>query len=222
MSHSGNELCQNGGMAQRPYAGVPAEERRALRRAELLAAALDLMGSEGSGRLTVGALCARAGLNERYFYENFTSRDDVAVAVYEAIVDDISRAILAAVVAAPDDARSKARAAIAAAVELLTEDPRKSAVVFVEAASVPALVSRRTSTARAFTALIVEQANAFYGAPATADAGRRVEVAAAHLYGALAEALTSWNRGDLPVSRSQLIDESAELFVLVAERLADG
>ncbi len=207
---------------RRAYGGVPAERRQALRHAALLAAGLDIIGTQGHGRLTVAGLCSRAALNERYFYESFASPEDVLAAVFDEVIAELTAAIVAAIAAAPDDTRAKARAAIAAAVELLTDDPRKTRVVFVEPLAAPVLNSRRADVARTLVALIVGQAQDFYG-PATAlRIGSWGDFAAAHLLGGLAETMTAWLRGDLPITRDELIERSTDLFVLVAEHVVSS
>jgi AcrR family transcriptional regulator len=205
--------------AGRAYGGVPAELRRAQRRTALLAAGLEILGTQGHHRLTVGALCASAGLNERYFYESFASCDDVCVAVYDDVIAEMMAAIVAAVAAAPDETRAKARAAIAAAVELLTDDPRKARVVFIEAPAAPVLNSRRATVARAFTALLIGQAQEFYGPETALRVGSWGEFGAVYLLGGLAESMTAWLRGDLAISRDELIEQSTDLFVLVGEHV---
>jgi hypothetical protein len=39
------------------------------------------------------------------------------------------------------------------------------------------------------------------------------------LLGGLAETMTAWLRGDLPITREQLVDRATELFVLVANHV---
>lgn len=209
-------------MAERTYGGLSAQRRREVRRAALLAAGLDILGNHGFGRLTVAGLCAAAGLNERYFYESFETTEEVLVAVFDDVIAEMTASIVAAIAAAPEQTRPKARAAIAAAVELLTDDPRKTRVVFVEPLGAPVLNSRRADVGRAFAALIVGQAQEFYG-PATAlRIGSWGDFAAAHLLGGLAETMTAWVRGDLPISREELIERSTDLFVLVADHVVGG
>jgi AcrR family transcriptional regulator len=205
--------------SSRAYGGVPAEERRAQRRAALVAAGVDILGTQGHGRLTVGGLCARAGLNERYFYESFATAEDVLIAVFDEVMAELTAAIVAAVAGAPDETRAKARAAIAAAVELLTDDPRKTRIVFVEPLAAAALNSRRAEFGRSFVALIVAQAQQFYGPETVLRIGSWGDFAAAHLLGGLAETMTAWVRGDLAISREDLIDRSTDLVVLVADHV---
>ena len=203
----------------RAYAGVPAEQRQAQRRAALVAAGLEIIGTQGFRRLTVAGLCAEARLNERYFYENFASLDDVLGAVFDEVIAALTGAIVTSVAAAPDDARAKAHAAIGAAVETVTDDPRLSNVLFVEAAQSSVLITRRAETVRAFVGLIIEQATSFYGPSAQLRAGAMTEFAAAYMLGGIAESLMAWLRGDVAMTRDELIERSTELFVLVGEHV---
>ena len=58
-------------------------------------------------------MCARAGLNERYYYESFASSEDVLLAVFDEVMAELTAAIVVAIGNAPDETRAKARAAIA-------------------------------------------------------------------------------------------------------------
>src|SRR5918999_5057985 len=63
---SDNVLCQMAPSA-RVYAGMAAEERRARRRARLLEAGLELLGTKGAQATSVTAVCRLARLTPRYF-----------------------------------------------------------------------------------------------------------------------------------------------------------
>jgi AcrR family transcriptional regulator len=65
------------------WRGQSPAQRTALRRQQLLAAGLEVFGTSGWQQSTVRGICAAAGLSERYFYESFTSRDSLLLAVYE-------------------------------------------------------------------------------------------------------------------------------------------
>lgn len=203
----------------RAYGGVSAEDRRAQRRAALLAAGLDIVGTDGFGRLTVGGLCAAAGLNERYFYENFATLDGVLSAVFDEVVGALTAAIVVAVASAPPDARAKARAAIGAAVERATDDPRMSRVLFAEAVTSPTLSARRAETVRGFVTLMLEQATEFLGSEARLRAGALAELTAAYMFGGISEALLAWLRGDVAMTRGELIEHCTDLFVLLGEHV---
>ncbi len=199
----------------RVYGGVQASERRAARRQRLLDAGLDLLGSDGWTATTVRSVCARARLTPRYFYESFDDLDALLVAVFDEITDELAQAVLAAVTPPPGDARATARAAIAAGVEMLTEDPRKGRVLFAEAIGSEALAARRRDTLRGFAALVAVQGRAFYGI--AESPGHRVDIGSVMLVGGLAEVFAAWRDGDLRASRAQLIDDCTELFVASGE-----
>src|SRR5689334_2239927 len=130
----------------RTYSGVKHEDRQAARQAALMAAGLELLGTEGLAGTSVRAVCSRAGLTARYFYESFADLDALLVAVFDSVVGEVAAAVLAGVRSAQGgDARAHARAAIAAGVQLMTDDPRKARILFVEARASEALADRRAA-----------------------------------------------------------------------------
>src|ERR1044072_584333 len=67
------------------WSGVPLSDRQALRRDELIAAGVDLLGGPDGPALTVRAVCRASGLTERYFYESFADRDEFVRAVNDDV-----------------------------------------------------------------------------------------------------------------------------------------
>jgi AcrR family transcriptional regulator len=197
------------------YGGVQASERRERRREQLLDAALELLGTEGWQACTVRALCTHAGLTPRYFYESFTDRDALVLALFDEIAQQGAGVAVAALHNAGEDARANARAAIGAFVEFVTDDPRRARVLFVEAMSSEALAKRRFETLRMFAQLVAEQARAFYGMADVTDP--LVQTTALMLVGGLAETLLAWLDGTLEVTREQLIDDCTDLFAATGE-----
>ena len=197
------------------YGGVEAAQRIATRRAQLIEAALELLGTDGWPVTTVRGICAHAKLTPRYFYESFDDLDAILLAVFDEIAAEGATAVLAAVGAAEPDARAKSRAAIGAFIELLTDDPRKARVLFIEAMGSEPLARRRFETVRMFARLVAEQARSFYGVPNETDP--LVELTALMLAGGLAEALLAWLDGSLRITREQLIEDCTDLFVANGE-----
>lgn len=195
------------------YGGVVASERQAGRRVRLLEAALELLGTEGWQATTVRAICAKARLTPRYFYESFADLDELLVALFDQLVAEAAARVLEAVGRAEHDARAKARAAIGAFVELVTDDPRKARVLFMEAIGSEPLALRRFETVRMFAALVAQQGREFY----EVEGGTLADTTALMLVGGLAETLLSWLGGALRITREQLIDDCTELFVVMGE-----
>ncbi|AZL11041.1 TetR/AcrR family transcriptional regulator [Brevibacterium aurantiacum] len=79
----------------RPYAGASREQRESARREQLVTAGISLFGTQGYRSATVGAVCAEAGLNKRYFYESFATLEDLLCEVYGRVVADLRASVLA-------------------------------------------------------------------------------------------------------------------------------
>ncbi|WP_216917315.1 TetR/AcrR family transcriptional regulator [Nocardia noduli] len=203
--------------AQRAYGGISADERRTLRRTALLDAALALIGEQGLAKFTVSGLCAQAGLNERYYYESFDSREAVLTALIDRIAEELAVAIIEALREAPDNSRAKAHAAITAGIGVLTDDPRKAKVAVIAGQATPELRARTTETVRIFARLVAAQGIDFYG---TAAPEPVIDFRATYLVGGLVQTLTAWLQGDLPMTREELIDHTTDVFVLLGEDLA--
>jgi AcrR family transcriptional regulator len=180
-----------------------------------LEAALEQLGNEGWHGTTVRAICARAQLTPRYFYESFGDRDELLLAVFDRIAEEAAAAVLEAVRRAPDDARMKARAAIGAFVTLVSDDRRKARVLFVEAMGSESLARRRFETLRMFSQLVAAQAREFYGMREATDP--LVQMSALMVVGGLAETLLAWLDGTLSVTREQLIEDCTDLFVATGQ-----
>jgi AcrR family transcriptional regulator len=200
------------------YGGVSAGERTAARRARLLEAALELLGTQGWARTTVRGVCREARLTPRFFYESFDDLDALAVAVFDDVVATALGGMLEAVQAAGDDPRARAEAAIGTWVRGLTDDPRRARVVFVEALGSEALMQRRLHVLRDVARLVGAQAEELYHPPP--EAARLVDVTAAMLAGGIAELMVLWLQGELAVTRDQLVEDCVAVFVATAEGAA--
>jgi AcrR family transcriptional regulator len=199
----------------RTYGGVSGAERQAERRARLIEAGLELLGRDGWSATTVRAVCAEAGLTERYFYESFSNRDRLLEAIFDRVASEAATAVLEAIESAPHDARAKSRAAIGSFVDLLTDDPRRASAMLIESIGSPVLERRRQEAIRAFAALLAEQGRRFYGADAVSE--RDAELTALALVGGLSELLVAWLDGRLDVPKDRLVEHCVELFVAAAQ-----
>jgi AcrR family transcriptional regulator len=204
--------------ATRVYAGATTAERHDARRERLLEAGLELLGTGGPNAATVRAVCAEANLTPRYFYESFAGLDALLVAVFKRITDELATEILKAVVPPPGDSHATARAAIAAGVETLTDDPRKGRILFAEAIGSDALARLRRETLRGFAALVAAQGRAFYGVPDSTD--RLIEISSLMLVGGLAESFAAWLDGEVEATIEELIDDCTDLFVATGKAAA--
>jgi AcrR family transcriptional regulator len=199
------------------YRGVPVEERRADRRRRLLEAGVRVIGESGWQSTTVRAVCAEAGLTERYFYESFDDREALLLAVFDQVIADVAAAILGAVEDAPMDAEARARAAIGAFVDLVADDPGRARVMLVEATGSEALHERRLEAIGSFARLVRDQASEFYG---LRRGSVDVEMSAHALVGAVAQLLIAWLSGQVDVSRDRIVEHLTALFLSAARQTA--
>ncbi|MEK9713093.1 MAG: TetR/AcrR family transcriptional regulator [Thalassolituus sp.] len=73
------------------------EQRTAQRRESFLEAGLNIFGNEGFHAATVRKICKEAGLTDRYFYESYSSMEELLVDVYERCLQGILRNVQASV-----------------------------------------------------------------------------------------------------------------------------
>lgn len=192
------------------YRGLSAEERAAERRTRLLDAALEVWADPGQ-RTTMTAVCATAGLTERYFYESFKSLDDALAAVLDAIAAEIETVTMAAADAAGDDPAARTTASLEAFVRLLADDPRKGRVAIIEAGAMPALRHRRTELIRHFAHLSAEVARGMLGQAGERD--HEDEISGLLFIGGMAELITAWLEGAVEATPEEIVAAATRGFL---------
>jgi AcrR family transcriptional regulator len=191
------------------------EARAATRRAALIAAGVELLGTQGAGAVTVRAACREARLTERYFYEAFPEggRDALLIAVHDEVAGEAREAIVAAVAgAAGGDAEAIAFAAVGAFTAFLQEDPRRGRVLVSESFHESVLARHDIDLVPAFSALLVTQITALPDAPDAADA----ELTAVALLGALRALYLTWLADPAKTSAERLNAHAARLVIAAA------
>lgn len=121
----------------RTYGGVSVEDRRAGRRARFLVAALEVFSDKGYRASTVADLCRAAGLARRQFYDEFSSREDALIALYDSIQSEAKRATTVAVEqCGSTEPHDLAVAAMGAYVRSIGNDARRARISFVDSVGV--------------------------------------------------------------------------------------
>jgi AcrR family transcriptional regulator len=198
----------------RRYRGITPSQRQAERRERLMEAGLELFGTLGYASTSVRAVSAAASLNSRYFYESFSSREDLLYSVYQRIVTDIfTKAIQAA---APEKTiEGQARATLRAAWTAVTEDRRKARIVALEVVGVSERLERlRRETRQALAQMTADNAMSLAGP------GVRLRLdpvlTARFLMGGVVEVLLEWINGDLDASVDEVVEHFTALFTAAA------
>lgn len=203
-------------VSTRSYAGKTAGERVAARRARLLDATIRLLAKEGEARTTMTAVCAEAGLTERYFYESFGSRDEVLVAALDSVGEELARTALDAIAASSGEPADRVRATIGAVVDLVVAAPDKMRVAVIESNANASMRARRHELLGSFAALVAAEAREIFGDetwPEPRD----------HLHGVifiagLSELVASWLLGEVELSPDELVTTASDSLVALMHR----
>ena len=179
------------------WSGVPLQDRQALRRDELLAAGVDVLGGEGGSALTVRAVCRTAGLTERYFYESFTDRDDFVRAVYDHVCGTAMTALMSS---------TTPRDAVERFVTLMVDDPVRGRVLLIAPEREPVLTKSGAEWMPSFIELLQHKLTEI------TDPAIQAMVATG-LVGALTALFTAYLNGRLEATREQFIDYCVDMLL---------
>jgi AcrR family transcriptional regulator len=194
-------------MPTRSYGGVSAADRVAERRARVMAAGLELFGTEGYTATGVKDVCRAAGVTDRYFYESFADRKALFLAVFDRRIEELFGIVVEAVAAAGPDPTDQLRAAIGSFMREVTEDPRTPRLIFSEPAAVgPEAEAHMRAALRRFSKLAAATAQLHL-----AD-DRLAPVIGLTLVGALERVIVEWQDGELHTGIPEVIEECTELF----------
>ncbi|GFG54249.1 TetR family transcriptional regulator [Mycolicibacterium agri] len=182
------------------WSGVPLQDRQALRRDELIAAGVQLLGGEGGPALTVRAVCRAAGLTERYFYESFSDRDEFVRAVY----DDVCATAMSTLSTA-----TTAREAVERFVALMVDDPTRGRVLLLTPTVEPVLTRSGASWMPIFIELLQRKVTRI---TEIADPAAQA-MAATGLLGALTALFIAYLDGRLTATREEFIDHCVDMLL---------
>ncbi len=175
---------------------------------------MDLIAEGGVSQVTKRAVCARAKLNDRYFYEHFTDRDALLEAVAQDLTAQGLEAVVTATLEAGPDIRAQIHAAADAALVFMTVDPRRGQLLESSRTSDVVDKLRVASTrmiARAMTAMAREVLAA--SAPTQLDS----DVAAFTMVSGVMELVAAWLRGEFETSREHLADLIAAMLLAITD-----
>ncbi len=207
-------------MNQRVYGGLPSAERVTQRRERLLEAARTVIRRDGIRQTTYRAVREESGLTARYFYESFDNLEALLVALMGELVELTQQRVVAAVLAAPPTDADRLRAAIGCFVDLVDEDRLLGELGFTDVPEHPQVEAMRHAGLEAFTTLVLEQARLH--APGLADgvSPARALHAATMANGGFFEVLRRRAAGGLELTRDEVVDHTADLFLAIAAHLA--
>ena len=179
------------------WSGVPLQDRQTLRRDELIAAGVNVLGGASGGALTVRGVCRAAGLTERYFYESFDDRDDFVRAVYDHVCSTAMTALTSS---------TTPRDAVERFVALMVDDPVRGRVLLIAPEREPVLTKSGAEWMPSFIELIQHKLTRITDSAVQA-------MVATGLVGALTALFTAYLNGRLEATREQFIDYCVEMLL---------
>lgn len=176
--------------ATRDYGGLSASQRQAERRTRLLEAGREVWGGSGAGDVTVRAVCARAGLGPRYFYEQFPDRDALLLAVSDQFRDEVLALMLQRGLGEPGGIEATLKAALTALLDLIGSDPSAHRIFTDVLVGTGVLAEDRRQTLDIVTNLLLEYGPALldFEPPSPAEMRR----GATFIVGGITQLIDSW------------------------------
>lgn len=197
--------------AVRAYGGVSADDRRAVRREQLLEAAFEVLAVDGPGGLTIRTVAKAAGLSTRFVYESFTDLDDLVGAAFELAFQQMSAVLNDAAAGARPGRRARVTAIVEAMVDFFLSAPAKGKMLSTKAYGYPAVARRRLARSE-------DVSRTFGGVlrgllPEHDPADPAIDLTARFLVGAFGETITAWIQQSLPYPRDKFVHDNVELFL---------
>lgn len=131
-------------IAMRVYGKKSAEDRVQERNERLMEAALQLFGTQGYTNTTIEGLCSEAKVTTRHFYQAFSGREALLLAVYNRMIEALQAGLITAIQS--DESRSmqeSLRQAVQALFMHYLSDARCAQIGVLEVVGVSPAIERR-------------------------------------------------------------------------------
>lgn len=198
----------------RQYGGRAVAARRLERRQRFLNSAITVFADLGYANCSIGDVCSAAGLSRRQFYEEFDSREDLLISVYDRITEESECAVrtAAATLLRPLGARDAATELLTAYLCSVGSDPQRAKVIFVEVIGVSDRVERHRHARRIeWSALFDRTIMAVVGPHARLFGGS--DMAASAFIGAVHGLAYEWLQADPRPTIARLAEVLAPILV---------
>lgn len=138
-----NLKCKVEPTAKRVYRKTNAEDRVLERRDRLLNAALQLFATSGYAQTTIEMLCSEAKVTTRHFYQVFKSREELLLALYNQMMEELQNCLLTAMQAEQPNLQEKMHGVIQALVNHYLSDTRRAQVGVLEVVGASPKIEKR-------------------------------------------------------------------------------
>ncbi|WP_161894679.1 TetR/AcrR family transcriptional regulator [Gordonia spumicola] len=197
--------------------GLDAAERAERRREVILDTALEMFATDGVAKTSIEALCQRALVGNKAFYEHFRSKQECYVALLRRCTDRTFSRVVAAMPTGDQSEDAMVRALVGALAHALIDDPRVSIVTFGVAGGLTVQVDKqRRENRRAASKLVISVWEMYNDdLPEAVDSIALAVIGG--LFGLIGDELDRVDYSPDPRTVDRLVDHMAE-FVLAAGR----
>ncbi len=206
---------QTVGAPVRSYGGKTAEERAEDRRLRLVEATITVLAEHG-GAATMTAICAEAGLTERYFYESFAHRDDALLAALDAVCEEIVAGAISTLEGSSGTPEERVHTMMTWFVDWVAREHDRGLVAVVQASATPRLRARRHELLGTFADLVALESTRLYGEHAWPPDRARLQ-GLVYIAG-FAELLAAWLLDEIELTADELATTASDLFVALSRR----
>lgn len=198
--------------ASRHYAGMAAADRSRERHRKLLAAGLQLFGTQGYAGTSVKALCTEAGLTERYFYESFRNREDIFMEVAGRSAAGLARALQPLMERVDGAFEDQVSDGLRTIFQWFKDDPRRARVQLIEPLTISADMSERYNQVTGiFTVMLRDMAVRRFG-PAFAARQLDAGLLSTAMVGAVVEMTKPWVLNGCPQPVEEMVRNVMAIF----------
>lgn len=215
------EAGDRGDVKGRRIRGLDAAERRARRREDLLDAGLELFSAQGYQDTAIEQICKHAYVGTKSFYEVFTGKEALYLALLDRIVADVTGRLAEALDSTDvDQGESEAaRALIRHFADAFVDDVRVARVTFGEGRAVTPSAEAHRRANRRWAASFVEMVWQRLGVAQ----GPGVRVVAMGLIGGLFDIIADWlldTDPSRPADRAPLQEGLDRFYTVVSSGLS--
>ncbi|MFD7845604.1 TetR/AcrR family transcriptional regulator [Nocardia sp. NPDC059764] len=182
---------------------------------QLIDAAIDIWVEGGWGAVSLRSVCARAGLNDRYFRESFADRDTLLAEAWEQVRQETT-ATLATIMADLADIPPVAvlHRVIEAVVVNFADDPRRAPVLFGDHAGCAILERRRHDLILVATEVLATGMEPHLRKGRDRDLFRSSVLMTV---GGFVELTTAWRVGLVATDAAGIIDRTTHFATILAD-----
>lgn len=198
------------------WGGRTGAERRADRRRRLVGAATEIWTEKGWAAVTMRGVCSRATLNDRYFYEEFKTRDELLVATWEGVRDEMLGEVSSTFAERLGQPPIETiRAVISTVVVRIAQDAGRAQILLSHHVGSSTLQDRRAMALQEATQLVMA-ASRPHLRPGADETALRMDTFVA--VGGFVELISAWHGGLLDVSQADIVEHTSRLAETLAHR----